>query len=326
MAEELEKELDDDVDSSDEEPKKGKAGRFELLTTQCMVCICALLVLFGIKFVGGAVYDDARAAYAGTYDDPTSANEVMGLISKVFGAPGGGGTEMQPAVSDPGIVSSPDAGSDPGAAGSQPESVQTEAQPEESGISSDSSDFVGPSDSDNAGAAGSDSANAGAAQQTSDKLNNNLPVIVDYTSGEKALKASGAGINSVALPASGKLTSTFGYRVDPITGVYALHKGIDLAVNSGTPVHAAMSGVVEVAGWDTGYGNYIILKHANGMETVYGHNSKLLVKVGQSVKQGDTISLSGSTGYSTGPHVHFEVRVDGHCINPLWLLPNGSVV
>jgi len=91
MAEELEKELDDDVDSSDEEPKKGKAGRFELLTTQCMVCICALLVLFGIKFVGGAVYDDARAAYAGTYDDPTSANEVMGLISKVFGAPGGGG-------------------------------------------------------------------------------------------------------------------------------------------------------------------------------------------------------------------------------------------
>jgi len=102
--------------------------------------------------------------------------------------------------------------------------------------------------------------------------------------------------------------------------------GSDLAVNSGTPVHAAMSGVVEVAGWDTGYGNYIILKHANGMETVYGHNSKLLVKVGQSVKQGDTISLSGSTGYSTGPHVHFEVRVDGHCINPLWLLPNGSVV
>ena len=99
-----------------------------------------------------------------------------------------------------------------------------------------------------------------------------------------------------------------------------MHEGIDIAVPSGTPVHAAAAGTVIYAGWMTGYGNLVVLDHGNGLATAYAHNSSLLVSVGQHVSQGQTISLSGSTGHSTGPHVHFEVRVNGVAVDPLLYL------
>lgn len=104
-----------------------------------------------------------------------------------------------------------------------------------------------------------------------------------------------------------------------ITQYYSWHHtAIDIAENIGTPVYAAEAGVVEIAGWNRGgYGYYIIIDHGGGMETLYGHNSKLLVKAGDYVERGQQISESGSTGRSTGPHVHFEVRVNGRRMNPL---------
>ncbi|MEH3055121.1 MAG: peptidoglycan DD-metalloendopeptidase family protein [Patulibacter minatonensis] len=95
------------------------------------------------------------------------------------------------------------------------------------------------------------------------------------------------------------------------------HPGIDIAVPTGTAVHAADAGRVAIAGWVGGYGNYICIQHTAALSTCYGHNSKLLVSVGQSVKQGQTIAASGSTGHSTGPHVHFEVRINGAVTNPM---------
>ncbi len=112
-------------------------------------------------------------------------------------------------------------------------------------------------------------------------------------------------------PVSGPITSGFGMRWGRI------HEGIDIAVPSGTPVHAAASGTVIYAAWMTGYGNLVVLDHGSGLATAYAHNSSLLVSVGQHVSQGQTISLSGSTGHSTGPHVHFEVRVNGVAVDPL---------
>jgi murein DD-endopeptidase MepM/ murein hydrolase activator NlpD len=119
------------------------------------------------------------------------------------------------------------------------------------------------------------------------------------------------------LPVHGRLSSPFGYRRHPITGVYKLHTGQDLACPIGTPVHAAGDGRVILAGWNGPYGYAVVIDHGGGVSTLYGHCSRLLVGVGENVKCGDVIAKSGSTGYSTGPHVHFEKRINGKPVNPL---------
>lgn len=117
------------------------------------------------------------------------------------------------------------------------------------------------------------------------------------------------------------VTSEFGGRIDPITGRWdGGHTGIDLAVPTGTPIRAALPGTVRVARFDSSYGYYVTIGHEGGLITLYGHNSRLLVSPGQTVRAGDVISLSGSTGRSTGPHLHFEVRVNGQRTNPRYYL------
>lgn len=119
---------------------------------------------------------------------------------------------------------------------------------------------------------------------------------------------------------SQRITSSFGHRKNPTGAGYMIHSGTDYGVASGTKVYAAADGVVEVAGWAGHSGNRVTLDHGNGLETGYSHNSQVLVKVGQKVKRGDLIALSGTTGNSTGPHVHFEVIVDGQFKDPAgWL-------
>lgn len=102
------------------------------------------------------------------------------------------------------------------------------------------------------------------------------------------------------------VTSEFGYRSDPFTGETRGHTGIDLAVPTGTPIRAALPGTVTVSQYNSSYGYYVIIDHGNGLSTLYGHNSRLLAQVGQTVEAGDIISLSGSTGRSTGPHLHLK--------------------
>jgi murein DD-endopeptidase MepM/ murein hydrolase activator NlpD len=119
-------------------------------------------------------------------------------------------------------------------------------------------------------------------------------------------------------PCSGRITSRFGYRVHPITRVYKLHTGVDISVPSGTPVRAAGDGVVIISGWNGPYGYAVVIDHGGGVSTLYGHCSRLLVGVGKQVQKGDVIAKSGSTGYSTGPHVHFEKRVNGTPVNPFY--------
>lgn len=118
----------------------------------------------------------------------------------------------------------------------------------------------------------------------------------------------------------GVLTSEFGYRIHPIHKVKKLHKGIDIGLPEGEPVIAAFSGIVITSGWLSGYGNTVIIDHGNGISTLYAHNSKLNVSVGDEVITGQLIAKVGSTGLSTGPHIHFEVRVNGEATDPTdWL-------
>ncbi len=123
---------------------------------------------------------------------------------------------------------------------------------------------------------------------------------------------------SMIMPSSGKLSSRFGYRIDPINKKRStFHKGIDISAPTGTPVYAAESGIVFDAGYKTsGYGNLIVIKHADDMATYYGHLSKMLVSKNTKVRKGELIGNVGSTGKSTGPHLHFEVRKGDQALNP----------
>lgn len=117
-------------------------------------------------------------------------------------------------------------------------------------------------------------------------------------------------------PVRGPITSYFGYRIHPITGATRYHSGLDIAVDYGVPVLAADNGVVLDASWFGGYGNCVIIDHGGSWSTLYGHNSSLEVRAGQVVRQGQLIARVGSTGMSTGPHCHFEVRYQGNPVDP----------
>ena len=114
-----------------------------------------------------------------------------------------------------------------------------------------------------------------------------------------------------------RMTSGFGWRRHPTKGTGRMHEGTDFASNAGTPIFATADGVVVYAGWSNGYGNVIKIQHALGFETRFGHLSKLNVTKGQRVSRGDRIGDMGSTGRSTGPHLHYEIRIGGKPVNPM---------
>lgn len=118
-------------------------------------------------------------------------------------------------------------------------------------------------------------------------------------------------------PVKGYVTSAFGYRSNPFTGTSSeYHAGLDIKASTGTPIKVTGAGSVVFAGWQNGYGNFVIVDHGYGIQTCYGHNSKLAVSVGDKVSRGDVIAYAGSTGRSTGSHCHYEVRVNNVATNP----------
>ncbi|MCI7612266.1 MAG: peptidoglycan DD-metalloendopeptidase family protein [Selenomonadaceae bacterium] len=125
-----------------------------------------------------------------------------------------------------------------------------------------------------------------------------------------------AGAGGMIWPLSGPVTSEFGWRTHPIFGTARFHSGLDIGGDYGLPIYAAAGGTVIHAGWISGYGNTVILDHGGGVTTLYGHNDSLNVGVGQTVSQGQVIAMCGSTGNSTGPHCHFEVRENGEPVSP----------
>lgn len=122
------------------------------------------------------------------------------------------------------------------------------------------------------------------------------------------------------------LTSSFGVRSDPFNGHRRAHKGIDIPGPVGTPIYATADGVVGRSSWVSGYGNMIEINHGNGIETRYGHMSKLMVEPNSRVRRGQIIGLMGSTGRSTGSHLHYEVRIDGEAVNPMPFVESSDYV
>ncbi len=149
-------------------------------------------------------------------------------------------------------------------------------------------------------------------QGAASKQETSLQTLIEYFEDKRSLYAS----TPADWPVRGWVTSSFGSRISPITGKIQFHDGMDIAAKIGTPVLAPADGMVIKAGTEAGYGNMVELSHGYGLKTVFGHNSRLNVKPGQHVKRGDIIAYVGDTGSSTGPHLHYEVRVNSLPVNP----------
>lgn len=134
---------------------------------------------------------------------------------------------------------------------------------------------------------------------------------------ETKVNTTQSGPVAAALHAPARITSGFGMRSDPFNGRPAFHRGVDLAVKSGTDIYPVKEGVVKFSGWQPGYGRMVIVQHDDGLETVYAHTSSNLVQPGERVSPDSVIAKSGSSGRSTGPHLHFEVRQEGQAIDPM---------
>ena len=139
----------------------------------------------------------------------------------------------------------------------------------------------------------------------------------------RALQAA-TGSGALTLPVAGPVTSPFGARTSPTTGAQEFHEGIDIGAARGTPIRAAASGTVTFAGQMSGYGNVVIVSHDGGLQTRYAHQSAMSVTAGQTVAAGDVIGAVGSTGEATGPHLHFEVRLNGVAVDPAPYLAGGA--
>ena len=166
------------------------------------------------------------------------------------------------------------------------------------------------------------------------KLNHQIKKMIDLrsvamTNLAGTVMPAGLGISTASTgsvtpdiwPVSGVVSSHFGFRISPGGIGSTYHEGLDIASSYGNPVHATANGRITQAGWVNGYGYLVEIDHGNGIKTRYGHNSAILVSVGDQVVEGQTISLIGSTGNSTGPHCHYEVRVNGEAVDPTLFLP-----
>jgi len=140
---------------------------------------------------------------------------------------------------------------------------------------------------------------------------------LDLVERKLTLQADRLALTPTLAPAAGLLTAGFGLRNDPFTGEREFHTGIDISTPAGNRVYAPAAGTIVRVGWDKGYGRIVLISHGYGITTLFGHLSTARVSEGQRVKRGDLIALVGSTGRSTGPHLHYEVHVDGKPVNPL---------
>ena len=154
--------------------------------------------------------------------------------------------------------------------------------------------------------------------------------LLKWTDGKSIIWVNADGVGGetssrVGLPVHGRITSGFGNRFHPILGYARFHKGVDVAAAWGTPIVAAADGRVVGAGWHGGYGRQVEIAHAGGLETTYGHMSSIAARAGELVRKGQVIGYVGSSGLSTGPHVHFEVTRNGLPVNPMSVKMGGGL-
>ena len=148
------------------------------------------------------------------------------------------------------------------------------------------------------------------------ELQNDITALIKAEAKKNASSQQSSNSSGYIRPVSGRVSSSFGYRIHPILGYQKLHTGIDFAATAGTPIQASRGGTVIRASYNSAYGNHVIIDHGNGVTTLYAHMSALNTRNGAKVSQGQVIGYVGSTGMSTGPHLHLEFRLNGNLVNP----------
>ena len=282
---------DDDFDR--DEPPKGSLVR--VVAAQAAVCAVLLGVLFLCQKTMPNIYRQLKTAYAQTMHTDMSASEVWAAAVQVF-------KNMKDDV----YVLAPYAGEDTSSGATQSETAQGSDENETANTTANQTD----------------PAQTAANATPSDTLNTSTDAIggMDVTAAYAERNCSFAPLRTTVRPyppvEDGRVTSVFGYRAHPITGEESIHTGLDIAADLGTPIHAAFYGTVAETGTGKDYGNYIVMEHAGGLRTLYAHCSEVLAEEGMVMRAGDVIALVGSTGASTGPHVHVEMRLHGMRCDP----------
>lgn len=344
--------IDDEPEKKDKKPKDPKV---RLLAFQSAVCALGILCLFGLKAMGGEAFSAVSEKMKQTVFHSMTAEEVRSALSSAVyknegnqstvtpDSPNGSANGQTSGLINGGTAGTLNGGSAgegfaSGAANGQT-GDQASAQPNTQSDGQQQGQSDGSSNDQGASSSETGTQNGGTAENLleSNSLAGKGSTLLwskDSNSSEKAsdnstanavtLSSSKSGssspVNNIIMPADGQLTSDFGYRIHPIYGTNLLHGGIDIGVESGTPVKAALPGVVKDTGYNSSAGNFVTLSHSGKVDTKYAHLSEIAVAKDETVSQGQTIAFSGNTGVSTGPHLHFEIRIGGVRINPLWIL------
>jgi len=262
-----------------------------LIVVQSVVCAAALLVVFLVGKASPNSLKQIKERYDKIMLTDMTAGEVVAALKEMSG-----------------FVFLP---ADEWKTGANQEKTGAKADDDKSGV-------TGESEVESTGSADEQEQETQAAENT-DETKQDGAGGEDETVSAASKNASFAPYYitaSITTPLRGKLTSGFGYRVHPVTGVYGVHTGIDIAADEGEKIAAAFYGTVKETGVGKLSGKYIILEHKDGFETVYLHCSEIIAREGERIRQGETIALVGATGETTGPHLHFEIRINGIRCNP----------
>ena len=320
-----------------------KSGGMGLTGFQIVICLLCILAASVIRLMGGSVYRQTQSVLSQALASTNTGSQIAQVfgplkkywqgidVKSVFAASSSG----------PSASGSSGTGSSAGSAAASGSSGSSAA------ASSSASSAVSSSASSAASKASSSSAvSSKSVAPTADMSLNPTGAVrnTDWPAdGTETLAPAVASDGTLAAPknvslgpylltvtpiwpATGRISSGFGYRNDPFTGKLAFHTGLDIAAAENTPIRAALPGTVETSASSGSYGNYLVIRDGEGVATLYAHCETLLVKAGDVVKQGDEIAKVGTTGESTGYHLHFEIRIGGVEVDPAWALPGASDV
>lgn len=278
-----------------EQESRPPASGWQLIAVQSISCLIVILIVFIFRMVGGASFAQLRKSFNQSIMD----NSLLATLAGLWENPGG--TDVASGESD--------GSSDDGTVSESSEEASS-SLPESTGTSAAQSSATS--------AAASSAQTTAAATGGSD-----LPAAQKLVYAPKGASFAELRINRLAVQplAKGVITSGYGYRENPTKGGESFHQGLDIAANTGTPIAAMYYGVVSDAGVSASYGNYIRLYHGNGLEILYAHCSEIVAQKGEAVQAGETVAKVGSTGDSTGPHVHIEVKLNGINYNPAAIVP-----
>lgn len=311
-------------------PEEKKSGGMGLTGFQIIVCLLCILTASLIRLVGGGVYRQTQSVLSQALSSTNTGSQIAQVFGPLKKYWQGIDVKSVFAASSSGSSGASGTGSSSGSAAAAGSSASSTVS------SSSASSAVSPSASSSAS-----SSSAAPTADTSldltgavrdavwpaDASETLTPVVAsDGTLAAPKNVSLGPYLLTVApiWPVNGRVSSGFGYRDDPFTGKLAFHTGLDIAAAEGTSIRAALPGTVETSAVSDSYGNYLVIRDGEGVATLYAHCETLLVKAGDTVKQGDEIARVGTTGESTGYHLHFEIRVGGVEVDPAWALPGTS--